>query len=225
MNCSNHIEMVIKPYEVPQIIDFAYNTIQDNNLFIDLADDIGYFNLKEMDIRRHGGHQNGLWLGCPAGKEVLGIRANGDIYGCLSIRDEQFREGNIRDMPTRQLWTRPGAFSWNRNLSREQLTGFCGKCQYGSFCLGGCTGAKLTLNKNIYENNYCLFKIFIEKEKENICKITSIDTIISKAKKHLDSEEYQMSELCLSRARTLDRNNIEVIELADSLNNLMNGIL
>jgi radical SAM protein with 4Fe4S-binding SPASM domain len=215
-NLLEHKEMVMEPREVDDLIDFSYDVAREGLVAVDLADDIGYYNSKITEIRTMASGDKdavSLWSGCSAGKCVIGIRANGDISGCLSIRDPNFIEGNIRKVPFGQMWTKPDAFSWNRKLSKSQLTGFCAKCQYGKYCLGGCTGAKITLTGNLYANLYCSYRLAVEKEEDSVSSVTDAALLTGKAKDIIADEGYQFAEVYLSRALKLDPANIEILDL------------
>ena len=161
-NFLKHPDLVMDRDQIQELIDFAYENTKKNDIYIQLGDDIGYYDPKQDAVFKHAHptiQDRCCWTGCNAGKTVLGIRANGDIYGCLSIRDEHFSEGNVRETRLTELWTRPGAFAWNREMAKEKLTGFCAKCRYARQCLGGCAGSKLTFCHSLGENTYCSYRI------------------------------------------------------------------
>jgi MoaA/NifB/PqqE/SkfB family radical SAM enzyme len=94
-NLLDNPELICAMDEADKLIDFTYEVMQENKIIVDLADDIGYFNIKENEIRKQSFNVERpltIWSGCQAGKCVMGIRANGDISGCLSIRDSNFIE-------------------------------------------------------------------------------------------------------------------------------------
>lgn len=80
----------------------------------------------------------------------LGIRYNGDIVGCLSIREPQFTEGNIRARSVIDIWNDPNSFAWCRHFSLDKMTGFCKTCVYAEKCLGGCANMRLCTKGSIY---------------------------------------------------------------------------
>ncbi|MBN2535762.1 MAG: radical SAM protein [Spirochaetales bacterium] len=201
-NLLHHKELIISPHHIDTLIDFAYDTIKNYPIIIDLADDIGYFNEKEMEIRRYamGTDKIRFWKGCNGGKCVIGITANGNINPCLSIRDPGFIEANIREKDLYAIWTDENAFSCTRSMKKSDLTGFCRTCQYGSYCLGGCTGAKITLSGTLYENRYCSFRHAVEKEEIKIKRITDYTELMEKARSYITDEMFQLADLYLKQA-------------------------
>ncbi len=215
-NMLNHPEWILDASHMDKIIDFAYETLKEGRINVHLADDIGYFNLKEIEIRRafsKSDFYKGIWNGCPAGKDIIGVRCNGDIIGCLSIRDDNYIEGNVRETPLQEIWDRPGAFAWNRDMTKDKLTGFCKTCQYGAYCLGGCAGTKLTRYNSVGENKFCSYRIAVEKRKEDIIKINDFPRLVGTAREMVKEEEYQLAEIYISKALETDPQNIEMLNL------------
>jgi radical SAM protein with 4Fe4S-binding SPASM domain len=207
-------KMIMEPEQVDEIINFAYETNQEGRIEIQPADCIGYFNVKEIELRKNDLKLDDYhWQGCPAGKFSMGILHNGDITGCTSIRDPQYIAGNIRRTPLKGIWENPKSFSWNRNFSKEQLTGFCGKCQYGRICLGGCANTRLTMSNSFNaENKYCSYHQAIDKAKKALENVATAD-LAAKAGMFAKRGSFQLAELLLARALSRDPRNIELLNL------------
>lgn len=102
---------------------------------------------------------NRFWHGCFAGKDVLGIRSNGDILGCLSLYDDRYIEGNIREKSLHEIRYNKDFCCWNHRLQKyKSLTGFCKECPYGLICLGGCASYD-------EKQRHCYFEIEQKMEK------------------------------------------------------------
>ncbi|PJB42162.1 MAG: hypothetical protein CO108_12080 [Deltaproteobacteria bacterium CG_4_9_14_3_um_filter_63_12] len=112
-------------------------------------DDFGYFPLDPCHSPLHE-----WWRGCGAGQQVLGVRANGDVLGCLSLGDD-FVAGNLKRRPLTELWRDPNTFA-NVRTKGNALTGFCGSCPKGELCRAGCTAMAFAASGLITENPYCL---------------------------------------------------------------------
>lgn len=216
-NLLDYPEWLLEPGDVDQIIDIAHDIMTEGGIRVDLADSIGYYNLKEVAIRKASFKNpkalGGIWRGCPAGKTLVGIRCNGDIIGCLSIRDDFYIEANIRDLPLEEIWTRPGAFSWNRDLTKAKLSGFCHTCQFGSKCLGGCSGTKLIRYQSIGENHFCSYRYAVEKEKETIATMNDFNQLVSMGRHMVEQEDYQLAEMYISKALQINPDDIELLNV------------
>ncbi|HCF61418.1 MAG TPA: hypothetical protein DFS52_25900 [Myxococcales bacterium] len=110
----------------------------------------------------------GSWRGCMAGREVLGIRSNGDVLGCLSLGDG-FVEANLRLEPLERIWRSETLFSRFRR-KRELLTGECAHCAHGSDCLAGCSAMASSLGE-LGCNPYCIRSIETERLLQEIASI------------------------------------------------------
>ena len=112
-------------------------------------DDFGYFPL---DPALRFLHQT--WHGCIAGLELIGVRSNGDVLGCLSLGDE-FVEANLREEPLESIWTSNRFFQQLRH-KEEHLVGECARCPYASRCKAGCTAIAWSATGRMGVNPYCI---------------------------------------------------------------------
>ena len=78
------------------------------------------------------------------------------LKGCLSLQNERFIEGNIRERSLKDIWTDKKSFNYNRNFNSESLGGYCSKCVYANICRGGCTSLAYNTSGHINNNNYCM---------------------------------------------------------------------
>lgn len=207
-NMAEHRSMVIEPADIDIIIDLAYQCMNEASIEVMLGDCIGYYNLKEIEVfkRRCGGSYSRQ--GCTAGKYTFGILHNGDILGCTSIRDKEFIEGNIRNTPLKMIWENPNSFSWNRNMKKEDLKGFCNKCRFGDRCLGGCSNTKLTTGGSVYaENQYCSYNHAIKNRIKLFERIQSTEELVAMGRSFAEKGYCQLAETALHIA--LQRNGAE----------------
>ena len=112
-------------------------------------DDFGYFPL---DPKLRFLHQT--WHGCIAGLELIGVRSNGDVLGCLSLGDD-FVEANVRREPLREIWERDRYFGRFRR-KEELLRGECARCAYALECRAGCTSIAWSATGTVGCNPYCI---------------------------------------------------------------------
>jgi len=103
------------------------------------------------------------WDGCQAGISSIGITSDGGIVGCLSMGNDRFIEGNVRDKSLREIWEDPNSFEYNRKFDETKLGPNCRNCKYGLKCRGGCNSMSYTLTGRFHNDPYCFYAI--EKEK------------------------------------------------------------
>ena len=99
------------------------------------------------------------WEGCQAGTSVLGVRSNGDVFGCLSINDDRYAEGNVRDRSVSDLWNSPSAFSYSRRFKAADAGPACAACAHLDSCRGGCCEMSLMKTGRFHNDPYCFSKI------------------------------------------------------------------
>ncbi|MBU0504504.1 MAG: radical SAM protein [bacterium] len=103
------------------------------------------------------------WQGCNAGLYVIGIEANGNVKGCLSLQDDRFRAGNVRERSLIEIWNDDSCFAYTRLYDETKMQGSCQGCDTAGQCKAGCLGMAYSVHGSIHENSYCYKKI---KEKE-----------------------------------------------------------
>lgn len=124
---------------------------------------------------------NRFWTGCMAGRKNLGIRSDGSILGCLSLYDDKYIEGNVKEKTIKEIRNSKCFCSWNHRLEKfKHLTGYCEDCPFGLVCLGGCEACTPAQQK-------CYYAIET-KWKENIPN-NSVDKLLqSLTQGHMDKE-------------------------------------
>lgn len=238
-NLLAHPEWLLPPSAIEEIIDFAYATQQEKRIRVYLAENLGYYSLKEIEVHHHSTLHDpsqmpdfepdseqeqsyklwrGAWRGCSAGKSMLGIRCNGDISGCLSIRDDNYIEGSTRKHTLHEIWHRPGAFAWNRERSKADLQGRCRICQFGSLCLGACSGTKITrCNGCLAENPFCSYHHAMENLQTATDAIPE-DQLRTKAEEAVKRADWQSAEQILRRACSGQKEDVYLLNLLGFVN-------
>lgn len=164
-NLSDHPELLLPPAALEKILPTVARLKQElrGRLRIDPADDLGYYTEHEQIFRGEDAGEDDIdfWTGCVAGIRSIGIEANGNIKGCLSMQTDAFVEGNVRDTPLPTLWNRPGAFAWTRSFHLDQLGGECRACEYAQYCRGGCSWMAWLDGRaeGKFANRYCLTQV------------------------------------------------------------------
>lgn len=144
-------------FDFQKVIDFVGQTTFLAPFPVGIADNIGYFTEEEGFLRgdRRGG---GIFRGCRAGLTSIGIDSVGNVRGCESLYDPRFNEGNLREKTLREIWESPTAFSYNRQFTRDLLTGACASCPEGWRCGGGCRSYNHFVHGRLYESPACARK-------------------------------------------------------------------
>lgn len=215
-NMGSFQELLMPPEEIDRVIDFAHETMLEKRINIYLADCIGYYNIKELEVRK-GAHDTPdlpFWLGCNAGKRSFGILHNGQILGCTSIRDRKFIEGTIREKSLREIWESEDSFTWSRSMKKSSLSGLCAKCFYGDSCLGGCPNTRLTMNGDIYsENRYCSYNVALKKTLEKVSRLDEKEDLFAKAGEYAQKGQLQLAGMLLERAMAGKPDDINILSL------------
>jgi len=108
---------------------------------------LGYFSriLPELGLEP--------WIGCQAGRSVLGIQSNGNVKGCLTLPDD-FIEGNVRDTNLSDIINSRFYLKYNQYFHNINSHDSCLTCKMFKKCKGGCLGTKIALNS--FDSPYCL---------------------------------------------------------------------
>jgi len=212
-------ELMLLPSEMDHLINIVYDIWKKFPMKISLGDCIGHFNKKEIEIRSSGYDFKIHTGGCQAGENSYGIKANGDVVGCISLNDQRYVEGNLLNQSLTEILNNPTAFAWNKEIKdKSQLEGICSICQFGNICKGGCPSLKYDKNYNITENLYCWYNDAIRKGRMCIETINSKNQLLSKSKKYYSKNQFQLAGLCLDRLISLGENSEEVFQMQNTVN-------
>lgn len=214
-NLKERPDWVLEPEQIRDSIDFAYDTAKEGRIAIYLADCIGYYTKKEIEIKKIAYQTNLIapWDGCNAGTRGFGILQNGDILGCTSIRSKEFIEGNIRQRTLREIWEDEDNFLWRREMTKDKLSGACRNCTYGSKCLGGCPNTRLTMNGDIYsENQYCAYHLSLKQMEEKYTLYKDKESLFKLADTLMRQGEYQEAAYAFEQVLHLDPENADALK-------------
>ncbi len=154
-------DMLLEIKDIIKVSRFIARKRKQQLINVYPADGIGYNSHYCISNRPDG------WPGCQAGLMVVGIEANGNIKGCLSLnpearKDNPFVEGNLKEKSLREIWTDPEAFAYNRRFDPVKAQGFCGSCIHVPRCRCGCTSEAYSSTGTTYDNPYCIYREIME---------------------------------------------------------------
>lgn len=148
--------LLLQPYQVLEVLPMLarLDTLaKTRGVRVFPGNDIGYFGPYEAQLRSNnrGGHRGT----CSAGREGMGVEADGAIKGCPSLPSRDYVGGSIRDASLRDIWERAEPLQFTRNRKSDSLWGFCSSCYYAEACMGGCSWTAHTLFGKLGNNPYC----------------------------------------------------------------------
>jgi len=95
-----------------------------------------------------------LFHGCTAGRGLLYIKANGDLWPCPFVEK---RLGNVKTDDVSDVWQNNPILQKLR-IREKTLKGKCGECKYNSLC-GGCRGRALAFSGDLFaEDSSCFLE-------------------------------------------------------------------
>lgn len=151
-------EILLQPWEIPEVMalceDLARQALP-RGMEVQGGNNIGYYGPSYASLRGFGVDQEADFLGCGAGRFVMGLEADGTIKGCPSLPTDAYAGGNVLRDDIQEVWSQAPALAVRREVRREDLSGFCGTCYYGDVCQGGCTWTSHVLFGEAGNNPYC----------------------------------------------------------------------
>lgn len=103
--------------------------------------------------------------GCGAGRKVLYVCANGDVYPCTALMFPEYKVGNVRERPIADLLRDPAMFKVQRELLAKLPKGRCRRCPVVEDCLGGCPGRTLSATGDARgESPACLYRLHVRRK-------------------------------------------------------------
>lgn len=154
---ADHPELLVQPHHLPEIFE-DLSTLADRCLQLRIrlfpANSIGYFGPSERKLR---GFMNDRkhWVGCPAGRSVVGIESNGMLKSCPTLGGPTNVGGSWREHGFDALWARSPEIAYTRQRTLDDLWGYCRECYYAEVCMAGCTAATEPLLGRPGNNPYC----------------------------------------------------------------------
>ncbi|MDJ0762589.1 MAG: radical SAM protein [Myxococcota bacterium] len=151
-------DLCLSPEALPALEKSLLKLMERSPLFVQAADNIGYFSRAEPQLRAGSQSRRRIWAGCQAGLNVIGITSDGTVRGCLSLPDH-LDEGSCRERPVAQIWNDPAGFAYNRRFTVNDLDGFCRDCPFGQLCRAGCTALSVATSGLTGHNAHCLHRL------------------------------------------------------------------
>lgn len=154
-------DMLLQPYDLldvfPLLSWIKTQRLKPAGARLFPGNNIGYFGPFE-EVLRYGGASGTHWSGCKAGKNCVGIEADGKIKGCPSLPSDHFTGGYTQTESIMDVLHNSKEVNHTRLRSKDDLWGYCKGCYYADVCMGGCTWtAHCTMGK-AGNNPYCIHR-------------------------------------------------------------------
>jgi radical SAM protein with 4Fe4S-binding SPASM domain len=170
--------LLVQPYQMLELMPLLadlYQRCTQSGLLLQPGNNVGYFGPYE-GLLRGSGNEAVHYQGCFAGRNVIGIEADGTIKGCPSLATDAFGGGNVRNEPLKIIWQDTPQMSFARRLTRDDLWGLCAVCYYADVCKGGCTWTSHSLLGRAGNNPYChhrALELAKNGQRERVAKVAS----------------------------------------------------
>lgn len=161
-------DFLLQPYDLldvmPRVAKLKEQGHRDGVLVMP-GNNLGYFGPEEALMRSQTADGKDHWMGCQAGKFVMGIESDGAVKGCPSLQTTEYVAGHLTEQPLREIWDGLGnrkedaaKIAFTRERTKEDLWGYCKTCIFADTCLGGCTFTSHALFGRPGNNPYCHFR-------------------------------------------------------------------
>ncbi len=154
-------DMMLQPYDLinllPRIAALKSKCF-DAGITLMPGNNLGYFGPEETALRSLTKEGVDHFMGCNAGKYLMGIESDGSVKGCPSLQTDSYVGGNLKTESIAEIWTSSKELATFRNRSVDDLWGYCKECIFAETCKGGCSFTAHALFGRPGNNPYCHFR-------------------------------------------------------------------
>lgn len=158
-------EVLLQPEDLLDVFPVLAELAEHSGLALWPGNNIGYFGPFEQKLRKvqPGRHM----ASCSAGRQSLGIEADGTLKGCPSLPTDSWSSGSLREHSLAELWARAAPLRYTRERSVDDLWGYCRECYYADACKAGCTWTSDVFFGRPGNNPYCHHRA-LERSREGL---------------------------------------------------------
>lgn len=154
--------MLLQPFDLltlmPRLAKLKQRAWDEGRISIQSGNNLGYFGPEEALLRSPAPGMADHFQSCQAGRQLLGIEADGAVKGCPSLQTTPYVGGNLREKSLREIWDTAPQLALTRRRTVDDLWGFCRTCPFAQTCLGGCTFTAHSVLGRPGNNPYCSYR-------------------------------------------------------------------
>lgn len=154
--------MLLQPFDLltlmPRLAKLKQRAWDEHRISIQSGNNLGYFGPEEALLRSPTPGMADHFQSCQAGRQLLGIEADGAVKGCPSLQTNPYVGGNVREKSLREIWDTAPQLALTRKRTVDDLWGFCRTCPFAQTCLGGCTFTAHSVLGRPGNNPYCSYR-------------------------------------------------------------------
>jgi len=152
-NAADRPDLLLQPHDLldvfPVLADLKRQALSDQVELLP-GNNVGYYGPYGRLLS-----SGGVWAGCHAGLNTIGVEADGTIKGCPSLPTTDYAGGNIRERSLRDIIERAPQLNFNDGASTDHLWGYCRACEHAALCRGGCSWTAHVFFGRRGNNPYC----------------------------------------------------------------------
>lgn len=154
-------EMILQPWDLlelmPRIAALKERAFGEGITIVP-GNNLGYFGPEEALLRSPMKDGDDCFVGCQAGKFVMGIESDGAVKGCPSLQTRHYAGASVRGADLGEIWRDDPKVGALRGRGVDDLWGFCRSCVYAETCMGGCTFTAHSILGRPGNNPYCHYR-------------------------------------------------------------------
>ena len=164
-------DWIVQPYMVLDIIDTLAKIqegasararergVPEMRAFrVTLGNNLGYYGPHEHRLRSRPDRADRFFMGCQAGRFVMGIESDGTVKGCPSLPTAPYVGGNVRTLSLEEIWENGEAIRFTRDRTLDELWGHCATCYYADVCRAGCSFTSHSTLGRRGNNPFCYYR-------------------------------------------------------------------
>ncbi|MCA9651251.1 MAG: radical SAM protein [Myxococcales bacterium] len=158
---ADRVDMILQPWDLldllPRIAALKLRARGDGIVLMP-GNNLGYFGPEEGLLRSLHADGDDHFMGCQAGRFVMGIESDGAVKGCPSLQTRAYAGASVRGAELATIWREDPKVGALRSRTLEDLWGLCRECVFAETCMGGCSFTAHSILGRPGNDPYCHFR-------------------------------------------------------------------